>query len=112
MGAMGIMGIMDRQLIELYTQRGRLRERIRAQRAQLALDLVPVADTLQAVDYARWRWQQTKGWLAAHPLVVTVAVAALVLWRPRAVVGTLYRGYSIWRYWQGARAWMQDRLSA
>ncbi|MBK7001972.1 MAG: hypothetical protein IPH35_19000 [Rhodoferax sp.] len=102
------MDTMDRQLIELYTQRGRLRERIRAQRAQLVLDIAPVADTLQAMDYAHWRWQQTKGWLAAHPMVVAVTVAALVLWRPRAVVGTLHRGYSIWRYWQRARAWMLD----
>ena len=53
---------MDDRLIELYVQRGRLRERIQAQRAQVAQALVPVRTTLDRTDQVRALARQAQAW--------------------------------------------------
>jgi hypothetical protein len=96
---------MDDRLIELYVQRGRLRERIAVQRGQLARDLAPLGSALQTVDRARALVRQAQVWLSTHPAVVTAVVVALVVWRPRAVFRALRWGYAAWRRWAGLRRW-------
>lgn len=97
---------MDDRLIELYVQRGRLRERIGVQRAQLARELAPLDYALQLVDQTRAVVHRTGQWLTAHPGVVSLVVVALLVWRPRAVFRSLRWGYSAWRSWTRLRAWM------
>lgn len=96
---------MNERLIELYVQRGRLRERIGVQRGQLARELAPLSSALQLLDRAAIVARQAQLWLAAHPLVVTAVVVALVVWRPRSVWRTMRWGYSTWRSWARVRAW-------
>lgn len=103
---------MDDRLIELYVQRGRLRERIGVQRGQLARELAPLGSALQTVDRARTLLRQAQVWLSAHPAVVTAVVVALVVWRPRAVFRSLRWGYSAWRRWAGLRQWVNAAYRA
>lgn len=97
---------MDDRLIELYVQRGRLRERIAVQRTQLAHELAPLGNALQLVDRGRAVLRQAGQWLITHPAVVSVLVVAVLVWRPRAVFRSLRWGYSAWRSWTRLRAWM------
>ena len=72
---------MDPRLIELYVQRGRLRERIGSQRSQVARDLAPLGRALAGVDRARARWHQAVRW-----------------------------GYVSWRQWARVRQWLSDGI--
>lgn len=96
---------MDERQIELYVQRGRLRERISAQRTQLARELAPLSDALLAVDRTQARVRQAQTWLATHPGVVAAAVVAVLVWRPLAVFRAARWGFSAWRSWSRARDW-------
>ena len=100
---------MDARLVELYVQRGRLRERIGAQRGQIARELAPLRVAAELADRTGRLMHQSQQWLIGHPGVVTALVVALVVWRPRAVFRTLRWGYSMWRSWSGVRAWVVGR---
>ena len=99
---------MDQRLIELYVQRGRLRERIDTQRRQVARDLAPLSHALAGVDRARSVWHQTQQWMRVHPGLVTAAVVALMVWRPRPIFRSLRWGYRSWRQWARLRAWFSS----
>lgn len=101
---------MNERLIDLYVQRGRLRERIGAQRSQLARELAPLGSALQTVDRTRALLHQAQVWLAAHPAVVTAAVVAVLMWRPRAVFRSVRWGFLTWRRWGRLRDWMHTGL--
>jgi hypothetical protein len=90
---------MDARQIELYVQRGRLRERIRVQRGQFAHELAPLSTALHAVDRTRDQVRLAQSWLLTHPAVVTAGVVALLVWRPRSVISAARWGYSAWRGW-------------
>jgi glutathione S-transferase len=96
---------MDVRQIELYVQRGRLRERISVQRGQLAQELAPLSDALHAVDRTNEQLRQAQAWLATHPAIVTACVVAMLVWRPRAVFGAARWGYSAWRRWARMKHW-------
>ncbi len=96
---------MDARLTELYVQRGRLRERIGAQREQLGRDLAPLRVASDLADRTGSVLRQTQQWLSGHPTAVTALVVALVVWRPRAVLRSLRWAYSMWRGWSGLRNW-------
>lgn len=96
---------MDERLIELYVQRGRLRERIGVQRGQLARELAPLSSRLQLLDHAAIVLRQAQLWLATHPMLVTAVAVAVVVWRPRSVWRTVRWGYSTWRNWARMRTW-------
>ncbi len=97
---------MDARLTELYVQRGRLRERIGAQREQLARDLAPLRVASDLADRTGSVLRQAQQWLSGRPTVLTALVVALVVWRPRAVWRSLRWGYSLWRGWSGLRHWV------
>jgi len=97
---------MDDRLIELYVQRGRLRERISGQREALARELAPVVEALHWVDRTRVVVRQAQLWAASHPAVLAMLVMAVLVWRPRKVFRSLRWGYSAWRSWTRLRAWM------
>jgi hypothetical protein len=97
---------MDDRLIELYVQRGRLRERIGSQRTQLARELAPLGGALQLVDRSRAVLHSARQWLTAHPGVVSVLVVAVLVWRPRAVFRSLRWGFSAWRTLHRLRQWV------
>lgn len=97
---------MDDRLIELYVQRGRLRERIGVQRVHLARELAPLVSALHLVDRSRTVLHSARQWLTAYPAVVSVLVVAVLVWRPRAVFRSLRWSFSAWRAWNRLRRWM------
>jgi hypothetical protein len=103
---------MDPRLIDLYVQRGRLRERIGAQRAQVARDLAPLGAALHTVDRGRALLHQSRLWLVAHPALVTTAVVTLLVWRPRTVVRAARGGYFLWRNASRLSEWVSIGLRA
>ncbi|MES2951022.1 MAG: YqjK family protein [Pseudomonadota bacterium] len=102
---------MDDRLIELYVQRGRLRERINAQRGQLAHELAPVSSALQWVDRGRALVHQAQHWLAANPAVIAAVVVAVMVWRPRAVLRAARWGFATWRSWSRLRGLLRAGVS-
>lgn len=103
---------MDAKLVDLYVQRGRLRERIGAQRVKLTQELAPLGDALRTVDRARALLHQTRQWMTANPGVVAAAGVALVIWRPRTLLRYARWGFFAWRNWSRWRDWLRVGLSA
>jgi hypothetical protein len=95
---------MDQRLVELYVQRGRLRERISVQRSQLTQELAPLGALVSVVYRARAIWHQTQSWIFAHPAITVAALVAFVVWRPRALFRVVGWGMSAWRNWDRVRA--------
>ena len=85
--------MIDRRL-QLATRRGELLAQSRMQRQQLSRDLAPLADALGSVDRGLHHLNRAGRWLQRNPAVVAVAVATLVVLRPRRVFGLLRR---VWR---------------
>lgn len=103
---------MDPHLVELYVERGRLRERIGVQRVQLANTLAPVSKALHTVDRTRNLMHQGRLWLMANPGVIAAAAVAVVVWRPRRILRTVLWGFSVWRGWGRWREWARIGLRA
>ena len=93
---------MDDRLIELYVQRGRLRERISTQRELVARELAPLATALGFAHQGMVWCRRAKAYVQAHPAVVTAVVVAVLVWRPRWVLRAVRWGFVGWRGW---RAW-------
>ena len=94
---------MDERLIELYVQRGRLRERIGAQREQVARELAPVASALSLADQGLAWFQRAKSYVFAHPGVAAAVLVAVAVWRPRWLLRSLRWGFVAWRGWRSWR---------
>ena len=103
---------MDAKLVELYVQRGRLRERIAAQRGQLARELAPLHDALDKVDRTRALLHYARQWIFANPGIVAAVGVALVIWRPRTLLRTARLGFFAWRNWRRWRDLLQIGLTA
>ncbi len=103
---------MDPRLVELYVERGRLRERIGVQRVQLAHTLAPVGKALHTVDRTRVLVQRAQQWIMANPGVVAAVAVAVVVWRPRSILRSVRWGFSIWRSWGRWRDWARIALRA
>lgn len=95
---------MQKRLIELQLQRGRLLERIAHQRRALAADIVPVAHTLQLGDRVSDLLAQGKRFVLEHPLAVAAVVGTAVVLRPAGVLRWSRRGFLAWRSWRALRA--------
>jgi ammonia channel protein AmtB len=95
---------VSKSLIELHRERGQLRERIAHQRTSLALALAP----LQQVEQAGSRVAVVLGLalqrMRDNPVPVLVAVAALVVWRPRRTWHWARRGIWLWRKYLAIRS--------
>ncbi|MES2582590.1 MAG: YqjK family protein [Pseudomonadota bacterium] len=101
---------MDARLVELYVERGRLRERISVQRGQLVRELEPLRNALDGVDRTRALLHQARQWVLSNPGIVATVAVAVVVWRPRAVLRTVVRGFSVWRSLGHWRNWIRVGL--
>lgn len=102
---------MDAKLVELYLKRGRLHERIGAQRVQLTVELAPLGNALRAVDRTHALFDQARVWMLSHPGVLAVAGLVVVIWRPRTLWRSARLGFVVWRNWGRWRHWMRAGLS-
>ncbi len=100
---------MNRQLVDLYLQQGRLLERIAVQRADLKRQLMPLQRTAQRADAALLLLQQSVHTLRSHPLTVAAALALLVILKPRRAWAWGVRGLWLWRHWQRLQRWLPLR---
>ena len=83
---------MQKRLIELSEQRGRLRERIAHQRRGLARDILPLMAPLSLPARLADAARQGRDFLMDHPyLMGTIALSLLVL-KPRFVMRWAQRG--------------------
>jgi hypothetical protein len=94
---------MQKRPIELYLQRGRLTERIAAQRATLARELAPVRIACDSTDRALAAVRNTIGFLRQHPAAVAVLVAAFIALKPHRAWRWLRQGRVAWRSWNVLR---------
>lgn len=95
------------RLIKLAEKRGQLRERIAAQRATLAGQMVPVEVALRRADQAIAAGRAGVRYVKTHPLEVGTAVAVLAVLRPRRVWRWGRRAFVAWNVWRK----LQDRLA-
>lgn len=94
---------MQRRLIELQLQRGRLLERMGQQRRTLAVQVLPVARALQVGERLASLFDRCKQFALQHPLAVAAAVGSVVLLRPSGVLRWTRRGFFAWRTWSAMR---------
>ena len=97
---------MQDKLIELHQQRGRLLERISAQRVVLSHQLVPLHGALNISDRVAGLVQDGKALIRKYPMAVALAVAAVVLLKPRTALRLTQHGMSAWRTWRGLRSFL------
>jgi hypothetical protein len=95
---------MASRLTELHLQRGRLLERIAAQRRTLARQVAPVRTACDTTDRVLDLLRQAAGFVQRHPVAVTAFAAALLVMRPRWAWRWLRRGFFVWRGWKSLRA--------
>ena len=87
---------------QALADRGRqLQARSAALRGQVAVDADVLRTPLALADQLRRGWH----WLKANPHWVGVAVALLVVWRPRRLAWLAGRLWAGWRLWQRLHRW-------
>lgn len=91
---------MSSRAIDLAAQRGRLQERIAAQRAAIAANMVPIAGALAAADDALAAARRGVDYVKGHPLQVGLAVAVLAALRPKRVWRWGRRAFFAWGLWR------------
>ena len=82
--------------VELALKRGRLQERIAAQRATLAAQVVPDRWWLATADRAVALGRSGVAYIRTHPLQVGAAFALLAILRPRRVWRWSRRAFIAW----------------
>jgi len=91
---------MNHQLNEIHLQRGRLLERIAAQRAALSRDLQPVRASLSRVDRVLARVRSVTDYIKRHPSIAALAVAGLFAIKTERAWRWTKRAFFAWRAWR------------
>lgn len=94
---------MQKRLIELSEQRGRLRERIANQRRMLAHDIQPLLAPLSLPERLAATAKQGWGFLWGHPYLTGSIAIGLLVFKPRFVLRWAQRGLLAWRAWRSVR---------
>ncbi len=87
---------------DLHTRQIRLLQRSAALRLRASAELQQMEPALAMGD----RLLQAGTWLRRNPVYLAGALTVLVVLKPRAVLGTATRAWSIWQSWQNARRWI------
>lgn len=101
---------MPKSLTELHEQRGRLRERIAAQRSALSRQMAPVQQVLALGDRAVQAGRDAADTASRHPVALAVAAAVLLAFKPRTVWRWGKRGLLLWRGSQLLSRWLPEVL--
>lgn len=94
---------MNRPLDDLHLRRGRLIERIAAQRATLIRDAQPVADTLHKADMVVARVHAATSYVKRHPSIALLAMGGLFVFKSDRLWRWTRRGFIAWRTWRTLR---------
>lgn len=97
---------MTQRLNELLVRRGRLLERIAAQRAALGQESPTLRAALSTTDRIVAGVRGGVAFTKQHPSIVTLAVATLVILKPRRVLRWAKRAFFTWQAWQTLRAYL------
>jgi hypothetical protein len=92
-------------LTEIARRKERLIARGAAQRVAIAEEFYELRQPIEVVERAL----AVTRFLRAHPVVVAVVVAGLIVFRRRSVLGLLTRGLAAWRMWRAIAPWL-DRV--
>lgn len=92
---------MNRQLLALQLERGRLQERIAQQRTTLALELLPLRRAGMTASRIVAAGQAGVGFVRSNPLLILAMLAALLALRPKGLWRLARTGWVVWR---GSRA--------
>ncbi|MEI7612523.1 MAG: YqjK-like family protein [Betaproteobacteria bacterium] len=95
------------KLNDLLVQRGRLLERIEAQREALVYEVQPVQAALDATDRVLATVRQGVAYIKGHPGITALAVAVLFALRGRRILRFAKRGFFLWRTWRALREKLQ-----
>jgi hypothetical protein len=87
---------------DLLARQNHLLQRSAALRLRASTELQQMEPALAMGD----RLLQAGTWLRRNPVYLAGALTVLVVLKPRAVLGTAARAWSIWRSWQNARRWI------
>ncbi|MDP2064400.1 MAG: YqjK family protein [Burkholderiaceae bacterium] len=101
---------MPKSLTELHEERGRLRERIAAQRSVLSRQMAPVQQVLALGDRAVQAGRDAADTLLKHPMALAVVVGALLAVRPKSLWRWGGRGVVLWRGWRWVNRWLPGVL--
>jgi hypothetical protein len=89
--------------IEIARRKERLIARCAAQRGAIAEAFRDLEGPVKVVERAL----VVTRFLRAHPVVVALVVAGLVVFRRRSVLGVLTRGLAVWRMWRAVTPWLE-----
>ena len=103
---------MNKKLLALYQERGRLLQRVAYQRAMLAVQLEPLQKASDTGNRVIMVAQAGFAYLRSHPVGVLAALSALVLLRPSGSWRLLRRGLMLWQSWRRISAWLPESVRA
>ena len=87
---------------DLHTRQNRLLQRSAALRLRASAELQQMGPVLAMGD----RLLQAGTWLRRNPVYLAGALAVLVVLKPRIVLRTSARAWTLWQSWQNARRWI------
>ena len=87
---------------DLLARQNRLLQRSAALRLRASAELQQMEPALAMGD----RLLQAGTWLRRNPVYLAGALAVLVVLKPRIVLRTTTRIWSLWQSWQNARRWI------
>jgi hypothetical protein len=94
------------QLIEIARRKQRLISRAEAQRATLADSFRDLRGPVRIAD----RGLEIARFLRAHPVIVGIAMATVMVFRGRSLASLAARGLALWRIWRSLSSWSAGPL--
>ena len=103
---------MNRHLLKLHLERGRLQERIAQQRVELAVQLMPLKRASGTVSRMMALAQDGVDYVRKNPFQVSAALAMAVVLRPKRTWQLLQTGLQVWRGWSVLRVLIPETMSS
>lgn len=95
---------MNKQLLALHLERGRLLECIAHQRVALAVQLVPLKNAAFHASRVVKAGQAGVGFVRSNPWLMLVSLAVVFALRPKGLWRLARTGMVVWRGWRTLRA--------
>ena len=99
------MSRIEHHLLEIERRKERLIARAQAQRWVIGQSVRQLHGPIAIAD----RGLAVGRYFRSHPVLIAVAVAALVALRGRGVLALVGRAFSLWRLWRSLTDWSSGR---